>query len=272
MPVPLVLSILCEEAEIIQGLPALQWSESAATKAEIALLKSECHTESDFDPLKLRINTWKDYKSGKYKLKCSECSLAKVISIVPPHVDPALEDWGRIFQWLGPSAKGGKWTIFWLGAAAKREFPIRGAPMDAKHVNGGYTMPCSTQGVFIYRIEEATRVLIHELLHAACLDPPKASLPIREAMIESWAELFLVAHKAGGDINKAEELWDKQAQWVSDTNFKAATHNNVRGPADYAWRYLNGRAGIFRRLGIELPKPQPLPLKASSRFTHPALD
>jgi hypothetical protein len=35
---------------------------------------------------------------------------------------------------------------------------------------------------------------------------------------------------------------------------------------------LNGREGIFKGLGIELPKPRKLPEKASSRFTHPALD
>jgi hypothetical protein len=266
----LVLKTLCEEAKIIQGLPRLEWNESKPSAAEMALLKKECEADSEFDPLKLRLNSWKDYSSGKYKLKCSECGLAKVISIVPAHIDPPLEDWGRIFQWLG-AAPNGKWTIFWIGSSAKREFPARGAPMDSRHVNGGYTIPCSSQGVFIYRIEEATRVLIHELLHAACLDPVEATLPVREATIETWAELFLVAHRAGGDEGRATALWAKQLKWISDTNYKAAKHNNVRGPADYAWRYLNGRAGILRGLGIGLPKPQ-LPAKASCRFTHPDLD
>ena len=252
-------------------MPRLQWNESKPTGAEMDLLKTECEMESEFDPLKLRLNTWKDYKAGKYKLKCTESHVAKVISLVPPHVNPPLEDWARIFQWLGP-AQNGKWTIFWLGSTAKREFPIRGARMDARHVNGGYTTPCSSRGVFIYRIEEATRVLIHELLHAACLDPVGASLPTREATVEAWAELFLIAHRAGGDANKAAELWSKQAQWISDTNHKATAHNNVKGPADYAWRYLNGRAYVFQSLGIKLPKPQPPQAKASCRFTHPDLD
>jgi hypothetical protein len=237
----------------------------------MADLKRECETESQFDPLNLKLAGWKDYHSGKFKLKCSESSLAKVICIVPPHVSPPLEDWGRIFQWLGAAAQG-KWKVYWIGSAAKREFPGRGAPMGASHVNGGYTMPCSTEGVFIYRIEEATRVLIHELLHAACLDPAGASLPIREATVEAWAELFLVAHRAGGDLGRASNLWAKQAHWISDTNHKAKTYNNVRGEGDYAWRYLNGRAGVFKELGVDLPKPRGLPEKSSSRFTHPALD
>jgi hypothetical protein len=266
-----VLSTLCEEAKKIRELPLIQWSKSQATASELGLLKKECETDSPFDPLKLRLNTWKDYKSGKYKLKCHECSIAKVISLVPSHVDAPLEDWARIFQWLGPASKG-KWTIYWLGSSRKREFPLKGAPMDSRHVNGGYTTPCSSQGVFIYRIEEATRVLIHELLHAACLDPKGATLPVSEATIESWAELFLIAHRAKGDIKKADDLWKLQSQWIADTNYKAQSDNNVRNSNDYAWRYLNGREHVFRGLGIELPKAHKLPEKASSRFTHPALD
>jgi len=237
----------------------------------MGLLKKECETDSPFDPLKLRLSCWWQYMSGKYKLKCSECDLAKVISIVPANIEPPLEDWGRIFQWLGPAPQG-RWTIYWIGSKKKREFPMKGKPLDPSHVNGGYTVPCSAHGVFIYRLEEATRVLIHELLHAACLDPPHATLPVREATIEAWAELFLVAHRSRGKIPAAASLWKLQSQWIADTNHKALTHNNVKGPDDYAWRYLNGRAGIFKSLGIELPNPRELPLKASSRFTHPSLD
>jgi hypothetical protein len=207
-------------------------------------------------------------------MKCSECNLARIISVVPAHVEPPLEDWGRIFQWVG--APGGnatkQWTIYWLGASAKREFSDNGLPLDARHVNGGYTMPCSSNGIFIYRIEEATRVLIHELLHAACLDPKEASLPVREATIESWAELLLVARKAKGELPEAERLWNLQAQWIADTNHKARIQHMVYSEADYAWRYLNGRAQIFQGLGIELPTPHLIHGKASSRFTHPALD
>ena len=247
----------------------LSWSESKPTEAEMELLRKECETESEFDPLKLRLTSWNEHQSGKYPVKCSECELAKVISLVPANVDPPLKDWGRIFQWLGP-AKKGKWTIFWLGSPVKREFPEKGAPMDPSHVNGGYTMPCSSNGVFIYRIEEATRVLIHELLHAACLDP-QATLEVREATIESWAELFLIAHRAGGGSAKAATLWNLQAHWIADTNCKAMEHNNVKGPADYAWRYLNGRADVFKSLGVELPKARVHTAK-SCRFTHPGLD
>lgn len=238
---------------------------------EMKTLKDECESVSPFDPLKLRLNVWKDYKSGKYKIKSSECEIAKVISITPSYIEPPLEDWGRIFQWLGP-AKTGKWLIYWLGGEANREFPATGLALNPKHLNGGYTIPCSTNGIFIYRIEEATRVLIHELLHAACLDPQEASISVREATVETWAELFLIAHRSKGDIKVAEKLWNIQSKWVSDTNHKAMTEHRVNGPNDYGWRYMNGRADIFESLGAELPKPRPLPAKASSRFTDPSLD
>lgn len=262
---------MCEESRQIQKNPLTLWKQSKPTQNEITLLKQECETHSIFDPLKLRYNTWKNYKSGKYKMKCSECDLAKIISIVPANIEPPLDDWGYIFQWLGPS-KQGKWTIFWLGAAAKREFPEKGLPIDSRHLNGGYTIPCSSNGIFIYRIEEVTRVLMHELLHAACLDPHIATLPFREATIEAWAELFLIAHRSKGDLATAEHLWKLQSQWVADTNYKAEKDNNVRGQNDYGWRYLNGRAQIFHDLGIELPVPHLINGKASLRFTHPALD
>jgi hypothetical protein len=210
------------------------------------------------------------YKDGNNHIQCYECDLAKVIAILPKGGSIPLKDWGRIFQWLG-AAPQGKWKVIWLGSTTVRSLPENGDPLSPAHLNGGYTHACSTNGIIIYRIEEATRVLIHELLHAACLDEAGLDIPMKEAHIEAWAELFLVAHRAGGNPAKAAKLWNLQSHWIVDTNHKAKKEHNVNDPSDYGWRYLNGREGVFASLGVALPAPK-LTGEKSSRFTHPALD
>jgi hypothetical protein len=234
------------------------------------LFETEASEASQFDPLRLKNNTWNAYKAGTMQLHCMDCVIARVIAILPNGSKIPTEDWGHLFQWMGPAKDGKPWRVFWFGASAERKFPDHGA-LAAQHLNGGYTQPCSTRGIFMYRMEEATRVLIHELLHAACLDPPSDSIPFREATVETWAELFLVAYRSKGFRGHAAQLWAQQAQWVADTNHRAEHSHNVRGDKHYGWRYLNGRKGIYESLGIVLPPPSKGPAPTSSRFTHPAL-
>ncbi len=181
------------------------------------LFEMESMSSSQFDPLRLKKTTWNGYKSGELQLHCMECPLARVLAILPKGSRIPTEDWGPLFQWFGPSASGQPWRVFWFGSTVLRKFPSHGA-VAAEHLNGGYTQACSTRGIFIYRMEEATRVLIHEMLHAACLDPPNETIPVREATVETWAELILVAYRSKGFLGKAEQLWTQQAQWVADTN------------------------------------------------------
>ena len=124
----------------------------------------------------------------------------------------------------------------------------------------------------MYRAEEGTRVLIHELLHASCLDPEGEPVEIREATIESWAELFLVALVGRGQPRRVAALWAKQAQWIRDVNNRAFHHHGVTGPAAYGWRYMVGREGVLADLGVTLPRRASASLPASSRFTGGFLD
>jgi hypothetical protein len=116
-------------------------------------------------------------------------------------------------------------------------------------------------------------VLVHELLHAACLDEEGWSIPEREAQIEVWAELFLVALVARGSQRTAARLWVKQAHWVADVNWKAEKVHDTRDITDYAWRYLKGREHMYARLGVAIPAARPVLARQihSLRFTHPAL-
>lgn len=202
--------------------------------------------------------------------------MLRVVALLPKGVQIPCEDWGYLALWgcgygANASSQGKRNTVYWFGAAAQRRFPEGGAAIDAAHVNGGYTQACSASGIVVYRLEEATRVFLHEMLHSLCLDPPVSSIPYRESVIETWAELFLIAYRSRGSITAAERLWRLQSQWVADQNRRAAVGHGVAGPAQYGWRYLNGREAVYRALGCELPAARG-PGPAQTRFTHPALD
>jgi hypothetical protein len=237
-----------------------------ATAEELSKAEREA-TQSQFDTKGLKSGVWNAWKRGEYKCICKASSLARVIVFAPAGVEPNWVAWGRIFQWFGPSK--GLWNVTWFAADSKRCFPTAGE-LGPEHVNGGYTTGCSNEGIYIYRREEVTRVLIHEMMHAACLDE-NWDIPDREAMVETWAELILIALKAKGDPKTARGLWAKQAAWIANSNARSERHG-VNDETDYAWRYLVGRREMYERLGIEIPPASSDHPSKSTRFTDPALD
>jgi len=267
---PLLLEEALIQAKQTYQLPLVVWTDGTVTHDDIANFEREALEGKQFDPNGLKESVWNEYKSGQMNILCRECEFARVVAILPKTSKGVPEDWGRIFQGFG-APRGGKWNVYWFGAKKARLFPHGGAPLAAEHLNGGYTTICSNKGIFIYRIEEATRVLIHELLHAACLDAHDKSIPVREATIETWAEVLLVAYRSKGNPGRAKALWKLQCQWVADTNNRAANEHSVRSHDDYGWRYMNGRAHIYQELGLELPAPAKKGMPTSSRFTHPML-
>jgi hypothetical protein len=228
--------------------------------------------DSQFDPLKLRQNLWTLREQQKATILCKSCVYAKVLWIQPEGTDiePPWDDWGRVFQWLGYAPEMLKWTVFWFPANIQRVLPARGAPVGPVSLNGGYCFPCNPTSIVVYRYEEATRVLLHEILHAACTDPPNAPLPIKEATTETWAELLLVAFCSKGNPKEAKKLWTLQSQWISNQNENLIRYHHVKSPEDYAWRYTVGRAFILQELRIALPSPKQQKGN-SSRLTHPSL-
>lgn len=248
--------------------PPLQWHDSTVTPEELLKAEREA-TQSEFDKKGLKAGVWQAWKRGEYKCVCKASSLARVIVFAPEGVEPNWLVWGKIFQWFGAS-QNGPWVVTWFTADSKRCFPT-GGELGPEHVNGGYTTSCSNAGIYIYRREEATRVLIHEMMHAACLDEQSWDIPDREAMVETWAELILIALKAKGDAKAARNLWVKQAAWIANSNARSERHG-VNDETDYAWRYLVGRREMYARLGIPIPAPNSDHPSKSTRFTDPALD
>lgn len=271
---PVLLDVLVEEvgALLTQAKPV--WNDYKPTENDIKQLEQNSLVNNTFDTKALKNKVWVAYKKGTYKCIGKECEYGTVVALLPPGTLIPLDDWGLIFKWFGKSADGQKWKVFWFGSHVKREFPETGSPMGPEHVNGGYTTRCSSEGIFIYRIEEATRVLVHELVHAACLDPDpaKTSVPVLEATTETWAELLLIAFRSKGSRVKAQRLWTAQRLWIQTTNRRAEKSHDVKGEGDYAWRYLNGRVAIFEKLGFDLGSGRQLGGGESSRFTTPLLD
>jgi hypothetical protein len=175
--------------------------------------------------------------------------------------------WARIFQMFGPQG----WRVGFFPAENQRILPSPGEPIGPEHVNGGYAMPCHPNTIIIYRKEEATRVLIHELFHAACCDRDLC-LEEKEAETESWAELVLIAFLAAGNQRKARDLFQLQLRWMGENHATLRRFYNIQSPADYVWRYTIGREQAFLRLGCQVPNvPIRMP-RSSNRLTAPSLE
>lgn len=236
---------------------------------DIQYIKENAAPNDPFDSLGLKRETLDALESGKaHILKCSAGSLGTIL-IVSFDKDPIKllwNTWWRIVRILAT----GPVRILIYAHPKERLTPERGLPIDKEHVNGGAAMRCDPRSVVIYRKEEVTRVLCHELFHTTCSDPYHLDTPQIEADTEAWAELVLCALAAQGNMNvwnanmKQQIIWSlKQAATVRD-------FHDVQGPKNYGWRYLTGRLDVWRRLGIsvsEIPARGMYTPVRSLRFT-----
>ena len=100
----------------------------------------------------------------------------------------------------------------------------------------------------IYRAEDATRVLIHELQHASCLDHHEDGVDLVEAETEAWAELLYVALLSQGNPAVFQKLLQKQVMWMMIQNDVIRHH--IRRPRQFPWRYTVGKEDVWRRWGL----------------------
>ena len=267
---PLVLDELVKNIKKYHQTPLILWRREEPTQEDLMIIEKESRNGNTFDKLNLRTQLRNDYLTGNAKLTCMVCKYGKVLLLQQKsqNVRIPLNTWGRILQMFG-----GNFRIVWFAADVPRILPERGQSVGPEHVNGGYTYPCSSIAIIIYREEEATRVLIHELLHGSCADPQTSDIVKREANTETWAELILVAVLSKGDMKLAQKLWKIQGLWITEQNYELKTYFHVNTPNDYAYRYTIGRETELKDLGIALP---PVPKKhkefLSARFTSDEFD
>jgi len=267
---PLVLQEIVNNVKTqYETLPAVRWTDASPIEEDMAVLEEEAMSETEFDKVNLRKDMWKALQTGHAEILCRTCSYGKVLVICMRGADLGISwsTWGRILQGFGATGV----RICWYANPTKRLLPVSGSAVGPEHVNGGYTMPCEVKAVVIYRLEEATRVLIHEMLHATCTDHDHDPTEIKEAKTETFAELFLIAYAAKGRPVLAEELWKTQASWISDLNKVLVENHGVRSLANYSARYTLARVEQLQKSGIEVPATT-RKRSTSSRFTSPKLD
>ena len=264
-----VLKILCENVKTLNKEPIMVWHDDVLTEKDKEILQKEATAEGSFDKLHLKKNMYDAYVDGKAVAIVKKTDNARIVILGTKQVFP-WNTWARIFQWMGKPTSN-VWQIYIYASPEQRVLPNEG-PIGPEHLNGGYTFPCRSDSIVIYREEESTRVLIHELLHSACTDNHSLPVEQKEAATETWAELFLIALLAKGNLKKAKELWRIQDHYIQDLNHSVRTFHNVNSPTDYGARYTIMREEVFERLGMMKDKNYKAKRSTISRFTSPQLD
>lgn len=264
----IVLNTLCYE---IKKIKSKNWIDDSITEKDISILRSEAIGASPFDPLNLKKNMFDAYENGRAKVIVKRCDCARVVILQDNDSQTfPWSTWSRIFQWFG-KPNDNVWQIYLYASPQTRTLPESG-PIGPAELNGGYTFPCRSDCIVIYRYEECTRVLVHELLHAACTDDHNKSVQQREAATEVWAELFLVAVLAKGDSKKANMLWTIQDHYIQDLNYTVSTFHNVNSENDYGARYTTLRIDVFKQFSVIMEETYTPKRIKISRFTSPDLD
>ena len=239
-----------------------QWIDDAPRDEDIDMLKKEAEGDSSIDTVNFRKEVLKMWSSREgVELKVRELpertrvvflGTAEQWSKIPWTL------WARLFQAIGNPVG----RILFYAHPSKRFFPEPGSTIGPDNINGGYTNICSQERIVIYRYEEATRVLLHELLHTACLDTEKQVEDL-EAHTEAWAELFLCAILSKGNPNRFRSLWKQQCVWI-----KAQVQELEKWDTSYAWRYTIGKSFVLKKLGFLEDCKDALP-QPGLRFTTP---
>jgi hypothetical protein len=204
-----------------------------------------------FDKNDLKKEAVTKLMNGEAIITKTACNYGEIIAISFKNdpLEMQWNTWWRAVRLLSPKTPV---RVVFFGNPMKRKFPIRGS-VEAEHINGGSTYRCNSQTILIYRKEEATRVLIHELFHANCSDPYRKSVPFIEADTEAWAEIVLCAMAAKGQKHKWEQLMKEQIDWSLRQSATLRDYYGLKGYSDYAWRYTTGRLDVWRAMGIHVP-------------------
>ena len=251
------------------------WVNDQPTQDDLEHIMREGSSGSEFDSNNLRNEVLRDLQAKRAKLITKRCRLGKVLAVVYPDQEARIpwDIFAKIFAAFGPS-HGKPWRFVWFANKKPRILPASAEKPEAGHMNGGYTYPCDPSAVVVYREEEVARVLVHELLHAACTDAKDDMIELVEAKTETWAEIFLIAILSAGKPRMFSQLWKIQAQWIADQEYVLRNDHGVQDPTDYAWRYTLGRRFVLEGFCLRIPEPSADPranIGGSMRFTSPAI-
>jgi hypothetical protein len=253
-----------------------KWTSSRVVPTDMEFLEKECAAPSSFDPFGWRKEVFDKYQRGNTVVR--ECAYGRVVAMGERDVLAGIPWglWGRILRLYKGKTNA---KIFFLASPHLRTIPVgtraserpkaatplsaahphpskRYPPIGPQNINGGYTYHCNMETIVIYRAEDATRVLIHELQHASCLDHIEHGTDLVEAETEAWAELLYAGLLSQGKKALFHELVQKQADWMSAQNAEVKKH--IKGH-QFPWRYTVGKEEVWERWGLEAQVP-PNPL------------
>ena len=261
--------------------PAPTWKKSAVCpEDDMLFLKNECSVVSEFDPLQMRKSMLDGLYNGQSHITVASCLYGTVHAIYQTpeqYYHIPWELWARILRMYTEQSKKDRkslkpfkpFKLFFLANDAIRQFPKGTAPITAININGGYTYHCNRETIMIYRAEDATRVLLHELMHACCLDNMKLGVDRIEAETEAWAELMYVGFLSRGNSQQFYRLLQKQSSWIIQQNKRVRLH--MCTPMAFPWRYTVGKEDVWRRWNI-LDSEIKVRLGNSLRLTCPPDD
>jgi hypothetical protein len=270
-PLPLLFNTLVEEiGNRLKTTPDLLWVDDEPSEDDLKHILTQTAV-SKFDVNSLKLSMVKELQMGIAKLICKRSSNVKILAIVYEDTQIPWDHFSSIFRAVGDPI-GPMWRIVWFANRSKRIIPIEGKEPEREHINGGYTHACTSRSIVIYREEEVCRVLVHELLHAACTDKKEyTDIVDIESETEAWAELIWIGILARGRKTVAHRLWKVQAQWIIDQANILQRRNNVKDRNSYSWRYTIGRIAFLKSLGLSFPTVSSTNVN-SLRLTSPDLD
>lgn len=244
-----------------------QFVTAEPTAEDLAYTIKVASERDPFDTLHLKYDMYKALKAKKATLHKTTCSLGSILCVIfnNDHWTPPWKTWWRAVRLLSPSKQA---RVLVFAHPKMRTTPAKGERLAEQHINGGATFRCDPGTVVVYRKEEATRVMIHELFHGNCSDPYHKHTEAIEASTEAWAEIILCAMAAKGHKDAWESKMKQQIVYSVQQAQYAQQHHHVYTEKDYAWRYLVGRLDVWRLLGLTVPDSVP-PVKTlkSLRFT-----
>jgi len=247
-----------------------EWNITSLEQEDMQFLNQECNQESEFDPTNKRKIMFQNMIEAKAPVIIAKCPYGKVTAVLENGEQAKEIPWGlwaRIFR-LFSNKKDKPFKVYFLANTSLRHFPSDNKPITPENINGGYTYRCNHETILIYRAEDATRVLIHELQHSCCLDNPDHSVDQLEAETEAWAELLYVALLSEGNTERFHNMLSHQCSWLISQNAKVQKY--MTGPKAFPWRYTIGKEEVWKRWGLlKNNKVKVIDIHNSLRLTFP---
>jgi hypothetical protein len=247
----ILIDILLESVREEFAKKEPEWSLAPMNKSDMIFLQNECTKDSEFDPMNKRRTMYESLISGNAPVTIVTSPYAQVTAVLENKNQAKEIPWGlwsRIFRMYHEKNKPlHPFKVYFMANTNLRKFPPGNQPITPENINGGYTYPCNHETILIYRAEDATRVLLHELMHSCCLDNQALGVDRVEAETEAWAELVYVAFLSEGDPRTFEDLLGRQRTWMVSQNEEVKKHMSNPSSREFPWRYTLGKEEVWRR-------------------------